>query len=72
MGCDYNIDEVCLTINGERCYLWRAVDQDSNILDILVQLRYSGAAPPQYSRGQEVFPQVAQRVDVRPAGDCDG
>ena len=25
MGCDYNIDEVFLTINGQRHYLWRAV-----------------------------------------------
>ena len=26
-----------LTINGERHYLWCAVDQDDNVLDILVQ-----------------------------------
>jgi putative transposase len=29
------VDEVCLTINGDRHYLWRAVDQDGNVLDIL-------------------------------------
>jgi putative transposase len=28
-----------LTIHGERHYLWRAVDQDGNILDILLQRR---------------------------------
>jgi putative transposase len=28
---------VFLTINGQRHYLWRAVDQDDNVLDILVQ-----------------------------------
>jgi hypothetical protein len=28
-----------LTIHGERHYLWRAVDQDDNVLDILVQRR---------------------------------
>jgi putative transposase len=39
MGCDYNLDEVVLTINGERYYLWRAVDQESHVLDILVQRR---------------------------------
>ncbi len=39
MGCDYNLDEVFLTINGKRHYLWRAVDQDDNVLDILVQSR---------------------------------
>ena len=26
-----------MTINGRRQYLWRAVDQDGNVLDILVQ-----------------------------------
>jgi hypothetical protein len=31
------MDEVFLTIKGERHYLWRAVDQDRNVLDILVQ-----------------------------------
>jgi putative transposase len=39
MGCDYNLDEVSLTISGERHYLWRAVDQDGHVLDILVQRR---------------------------------
>jgi putative transposase len=39
MGCDYNLDEVFLTIRGERRYLWRAVDQEGNVLDILVQRR---------------------------------
>jgi hypothetical protein len=30
---------VFLTIKGEHHYLWRAVDQDGNVLDILVQRR---------------------------------
>jgi hypothetical protein len=30
---------VFLTIKGKRHYLWRAVDQDGNVLDILVQSR---------------------------------
>jgi putative transposase len=33
------LDEVFLTMNGTRHYLWRAVDQDDNVLDILVQNR---------------------------------
>jgi putative transposase len=33
------MDEVFLTIKGERHYLWRAVDQEGNVLDILVQRR---------------------------------
>ena len=31
-----HLDEVFLTINGRRQYLWRAVDRDGNVLDILV------------------------------------
>ncbi len=32
------MDEVYIvTVRGERCYLWRAVDQDGDVLDILVQ-----------------------------------
>jgi putative transposase len=36
-GDKWHLDEVFLTINGKRHYLWRAVDQDDNVLDILVQ-----------------------------------
>ena len=38
-GDKWHLDEVFLTINGECHYLWRAVDQDGNVLDILVQRR---------------------------------
>src|SRR5262245_51073906 len=38
-GDKWHLDEVFLTIHGERHYLWRAVDQDGNVLDILVQAR---------------------------------
>jgi putative transposase len=38
-GDKWHLDEVFLSINGERQYLWRAVDQDGNVLDILVQRR---------------------------------
>ena len=41
-GDKWHLDEVFLTINGERHYLWRAVDQDDNVLDILVQSRRKG------------------------------
>jgi putative transposase len=36
-GDKWHLDEVFLKINGETHYLWRAVDQDGNVLDILVQ-----------------------------------
>src|SRR5260370_234758 len=38
-GDRWHLDEVFLTINGRIHYLWRAVDQDGDVLDILVQSR---------------------------------
>jgi putative transposase len=38
-GDKWHLDEVFIKINGVRQYLWRAVDQDGNVLDILVQSR---------------------------------
>src|ERR687893_1578597 len=43
-GDKWHLDEVFLTINRKRHYLWRAVDQDGNVLDILVQSRRNKAA----------------------------
>ncbi len=37
LGDTWHIDEVFVTIQGEGHYLWRAVDQDGDTLDILVQ-----------------------------------
>jgi putative transposase len=62
MGCDYNIDEVFLTINKQRHYLWRAVDQDDHILDILVQSRRNKKAAKKFFRkllkGLQYVPRV--------------
>ena len=33
------LDEVTVSIQGQRRYLWRAVDQDGDVIDILVQKR---------------------------------
>lgn len=38
-GDKWHLDEVFVKINGEQKYLWRAVDQDGMVLDILVQNR---------------------------------
>ncbi|WP_372516522.1 IS6 family transposase [Streptomyces noursei] len=35
-GDTWHMDEVFLKVNGRMRYLWRAVDQDGNVLDILV------------------------------------
>ena len=60
--CDKSIDEVFLTINGERHYLWRAVDQDDNVLDILVQKRRNKQAAKKFFRkllkGLQYVPRV--------------
>jgi|SRR5687767_816305 putative transposase len=49
-GDKWHLDEVFLTINGERHYLWRAVDQDGKILDILVQRRRDKHAAKKFFR----------------------
>jgi len=35
----WHLDEMFVTINGKRMYLWRAVDSEGEVLDILVQSR---------------------------------
>ena len=42
LGDIWYLDEVFVNIRGERHYLWRAVDQDGDVVDILVQ-RYRNA-----------------------------
>jgi len=44
------MDEVFLTIKGEHHYLWRPVDQNGNILDILVQRRRDKRAAKKFFR----------------------
>ena len=42
LGDIWHLDEVFVKIGGERHYLWRAVDQDGDVIDILIQ-RYRNA-----------------------------
>ena len=37
--CRWHLDEVFVSIKGTRMYLWRAVDSEGEVLDILVQRR---------------------------------
>src|SRR3954452_9181576 len=39
VGDKWHLDEVCLMISGQKHWLWRAVDQDGVVLDVLVQSR---------------------------------
>jgi len=38
-NCRWHLDEVFVSINGKRMYLWRAVDDEGEVLEVLVQLR---------------------------------
>jgi putative transposase len=49
-GDKWHMDEMCLTIKGEQHYLWRAVDQDGHVLDILVQRRRDKQAAKKFFR----------------------
>ena len=49
-GDRWHLDEVFLKINGRIHYLWRAVDQDGNVLDILVQGRRDKKAAKKFFR----------------------
>jgi putative transposase len=50
LGDTWHLDEVFVTIGGERRYLWRAVDQDGEVLDILVQKRRDKHAAKRFFR----------------------
>jgi len=43
-GDTFFIDEVFLRIGGKQYYLWRAVDQDGEVVDVYLQKRRDGAA----------------------------
>ena len=47
-GDTFYIDEVFVKINGEQHYLWRAVDQDGEVVDVYLQARRDGAAAKRF------------------------
>jgi putative transposase len=49
-GDRWHLDEVFLKINGRIHYLWLAVDQDGEVLDILVQSRRDKKAAKKFFR----------------------
>jgi putative transposase len=50
LGDTWHLDEVFVTIRGRRQYLWRAVDQDGDLIDILVQPRRNRRAAEKFFR----------------------
>jgi putative transposase len=71
-GDRWHLDEVFLTINGKRCYLWRAVDQDGHVLDILVTSRRDTKAAKRFFRkllkGLRYVPRVVVTDKLRSYG----
>ena len=47
-GDTFYVDEVFVKIKGEQHYLWRAVDQDGEVVDVLLQTRRDGAAAKRF------------------------
>ena len=50
LGDTWFLDAVFVAINGQRQYLWRAVDQDGDLIDLLVQPRRDGRAARRFFR----------------------
>jgi putative transposase len=49
-GDTFFIDEVFVKINGKQHYLWRAVDQDGEVVDVYLQAKRDGAAAKRFFR----------------------
>ena len=49
-GDTFYIDEVFVKINGKQHYLWRAVDQDGEVVDVYLQAKRDGAAAKRFFR----------------------
>src|ERR671938_323460 len=65
-GDKWHLDEVCLMIGGKKHWLWRAVDQDGVVLDVLVP-EPAGQAGCQASASQ-----AAEAADSAPACHAHG
>ena len=61
-GNKWYMDEMLLMLLGKKHYLWRAVDQDGDVLDILVQSRRNKKAAQRFFRkllkGLQYVPRV--------------
>jgi putative transposase len=68
----WHVDEVFIRIQGVRHYLWRAVDQDGVVLDILVQPRRDAKAAKRFFRrlleGLQYVPRVIVTDKLRSYG----
>ncbi len=71
-GDKWYMDEVFIRIQGVQHYLWRAVDQDGVVLDILVQARRDATAAKRFFRrllkGLQYVPRVIVTDKLRSYG----
>src|SRR6185295_12241946 len=63
-GDTWHLDEVFVQINGAQRYLWRAVNQHGNALDILVQSRRNAVAAKKFFRRLRTGLRYVPRVIV--------
>ncbi len=63
-GDKWHLDEVFIRVGGKQHYLWRAVDQNGHVLDILVQSRRNTKAAKRFFRKLLRGLQYAPRVIV--------
>ena len=68
LGDIWHLDEVFIRINGQQQYLWRAVDQTGEVIDILVQSRRDQRAAERFFRrllrvkGKEPFRIITDKL----------
>ncbi|AQZ53794.1 Transposase IS66 family protein (plasmid) [Martelella mediterranea DSM 17316] len=72
LGVKWHLDEVVISIGGKKHWLWRVVDQDGFVLDVLVQSRHNTKAAKRLMRkllkGQGNSPRVMITDKLRSYG----
>jgi transposase-like protein len=63
LGDQWHLDEVFIRINGQQRYLWRAVDQDGDVIDILVQPHRDQRAAERFFRKPLAWPGFRTTAD---------
>ena len=76
MGDTWHLDELFVALQGRQQYLWRAVDEDGDVIDILVQSRRNRRAAVRFFRkllkSQGCVPRrlITDKLRSYPAARC--
>ena len=62
----WHLDEMFVSISGKRMYLWRAVDSEGEVLDILVRSRRNKKA------ARKLLRNLLKKQGYTPEGRCHG